>query len=85
MQHLCKRYLTIKAGVKLSEQSPCGAAGGVRRNLGHNSLKSIVTSGDSVLEGFFVGKAMLSCVQNILYEEDGAVVVFKGGVEIGVI
>ena len=70
MQHLCKRHLTIKAGVKLSEQSPCGAAGGVRRNLGHNSLKSIVTSGDSVLEGFFVGKAMLSCVQNILYEEE---------------
>ena len=37
--------------------------------MGHNSLKSIVISGDSVLEGFFVGKAMLSCLQNILYEE----------------
>lgn len=68
MQHLCKQHLTIKAGVKLSEQSPCGTAGGVRYNLGHNSLKSIVTSGDSVLEGFSVGKAMLSCLQNILYE-----------------
>ena len=68
MQHLCKWYLTIKAGVSLSEQLPCGATGVVRRNLGHNSLKSIVTSGDSVLEGFFVDKAMLSFVQNILYE-----------------
>jgi len=69
MQHLCKRYLTIKAGVKLFERSPCGAAGEIRRNFGHDSLRSIVTSGDSVLEGFFVSKAMLSCLQNLLYEE----------------
>jgi len=59
--------LTIKAGVKFSEQSPCGAAGGVRRNLGYNSLKSIVPSGGSVLEGFSVSKTMLPCLQNILY------------------
>lgn len=62
--------MTIKAGVKLSEQSPCGAAGVVRRNIGHNSLKRIVTSGDSVLEGFFVSKTMLPCLQNILYERE---------------
>ena len=34
--------------------------------LDHNSLKSIVTSGGSVLEGYSVGKAMLSCLQNTL-------------------
>lgn len=45
--------MTSKAGVKLSEQSPCGAAGGVRCDHGYNSLRSIVTSGDSVFRRFF--------------------------------
>ena len=68
MQYLCKRHLTIKAGDRPFEQSLCGAAGGVKRNLGHNSLRNTVTSGSSVLEGFFVGKTMVSCLQNVLYE-----------------
>ena len=45
MQHLCKRYLTTKAGVRLSKQLPIGTAGEKRRNLGHKSLKVIVASG----------------------------------------
>lgn len=63
-----KRYLTIKVGVKLFERLPCGAAGGIRHNLGQNSLRRIVTSGGSVLEVFSVSKAMLPCLQNILCE-----------------
>lgn len=61
--------LTIKAGGKLCEQSPFDATGGLRRNIGYNSLRSIVTSGGSVFRRDSVGKVMFSCLQNILYEE----------------
>ena len=70
MQHLCKRYLTIKAGVKLFERSLCGVAGGIRRNFGHDSLRSIVTSGGPVLEGFFVGKACVLLTKHIIRGEN---------------
>ena len=63
LQHLCKQYLTIKAGVKLIKQSSGGVAGGDKTlPLPHNLYDYCSIRISSLVEKYLVVKRKISFV-----------------------